>query len=107
MADGASGSGEVLNYLPYDSKGVPPAITLSASFPLSPAQVDENKSVAVSALTTDDVQVRNVEFYIDDVEVATDGNYPFNIISSHRRSPHPKLRSGCAPKPPTPAAILP
>ena len=28
----------------------------------------------------DDVQVRNVEFYIDGERVATDGNFPFDTV---------------------------
>ena len=31
----------------------------------------------LTALVTDDVQVRNVEFYVDGVKAATDGNFPF------------------------------
>ncbi len=78
VADGDSGL-EVINYLAYDSAGNAPTISLSASFPLNPAQAEEGKLVRVSASVTDDVQVRNVEFFIDGVRVATDGNFPFEV----------------------------
>jgi hypothetical protein len=76
VADGSSGL-SLLNYLPYDSKKQPPKINLRASFPLDPAIVEENKVVRLSADVTDDVQVRNVEFYVDGAKVTTDGNFPF------------------------------
>lgn len=75
-ADGESGL-EVINYLAYDSQHTTPTITLSASFSLSPAEVEEGASVRVTAIADDDVQVRNVEFYINNVKVFTDGNFPF------------------------------
>jgi len=76
VADGSAGL-QVINYLGYDQGGLPPTIALSASFPLSPARAEEGKSVRLSAEVTDDVQVRSVEFYIDGVRVAIDGNFPF------------------------------
>ncbi|MBI1928046.1 Ig-like domain-containing protein [Candidatus Poribacteria bacterium] len=76
IADSAAGM-QVINYLAYDAQGVPPTITRSASFPLNPAKAEEGKLVRITADVTDDVQVRNVEFYVDGVKVATDGNFPF------------------------------
>ena len=76
VADGAAGL-DVINYLAYDNKKQPPTIALSASFPLNPAQSEEGKLVRLTAEVTDDVQVRNVEFYVDGARVATDGNFPF------------------------------
>jgi len=76
VADGASGL-QVLNYLAFDTGTNPPTISLAASFPLNPAQAEEGKIARVTAQVTDDVQVRNVEFYIDGQLVATDGNFPF------------------------------
>jgi hypothetical protein len=76
IADSLSGL-QVINYIAYDALGIPPAISLSASFPLSPAVAEEGKSVRITANVTDDVQVRNVEFYVDGVRVAIDGNFPF------------------------------
>ncbi|MBI2926318.1 MAG: Ig-like domain-containing protein [Verrucomicrobia bacterium] len=76
VADGMAGL-QVINYLAFDASNVPPAIALSASFPLSPAQAEEGKLVRVTASVSDDVQVRNVEFYVDGAKVVTDGNFPF------------------------------
>jgi hypothetical protein len=76
VADRSAGM-QVINYLAYDALGVPPAVALSASFPLGPAQAEEGKLVRVTAAVSDDVQVRNVEFYVDGLKVATDGNFPF------------------------------
>jgi hypothetical protein len=75
VADGLSGL-QVINYLAYDSSTTPPAITLSASFGTNNL-AEEGKLVRVTAAVTDDVQVRNVEFYVDGVRVVTDGNFPF------------------------------
>jgi hypothetical protein len=78
VADGASGL-QVINYLAYDNKKQPPTIALAASFPITDAtaSAEEGKLVRLTALVTDDVQVRNVEFYVDGALVATDGNFPF------------------------------
>ena len=87
VADGDAGL-TVINYLAYDVEGQAPTISLAASFPLEPPQVEEGKSVRISANVTDDVQVRNVEFYIDDVLVSSDGNFPFEtrIVTPVRTS---------------------
>lgn len=74
VADGESGM-QVINYLPFDTGDTSPTLTLATNFVGN--QAEEGKLMRVSAEVTDDVQVRNVEFYIDGVKVATDGNYPF------------------------------
>lgn len=86
VADSGAGL-EVLNYLAYDSRGVPPTISLSTSF--SAGSAEEGKLMRVTAHVTDDVQVRNVEFYINGVKTSTDGNYPFEY-----RFLTPLLREG-------------
>ena len=68
---------QVLNYLDADIGTSAPVIRLATSFPLKPAQVESGRFVAVTALATDDVQVREVEFYRDGVRVLTDGSFPF------------------------------
>lgn len=68
---------QVINYLSADTRGQPPSISLTADFPLNPARAEESKTVRVTALAVDDVQVRNVEFYLNDALVAVDGNFPF------------------------------
>jgi hypothetical protein len=79
VADGAAGL-QVINYLAYDSGTNPPSIALSASFALTTSTngvAEEGKLARVTASVTDDVQVRNVEFYVDGVKTETDGNFPF------------------------------
>ena len=68
---------QVINYIAYDTFGIPPTISLSASFSLDPAFAEEGKAGRITANVNDDVQVRNVEFYVDGAKVATDGNFPF------------------------------
>ena len=74
IADGAAGF-SVVNYLASDTLRQPPGITLAPSF--ANGEAEEGKLVNIAAAVTDDVQVRNVEFYIDDQLVFTDGNFPF------------------------------
>ena len=76
VADHQAGM-HVVNYLAFDAGGIPPEISLSASFLLDPATAEEGKQVRVTASVSDDVQVRNVEFFINDQRVRTDGNFPF------------------------------
>ena len=74
VADGTAGV-QVVNIRPFDSLQIPPTVTLTA--PATGGVVNEVSFISVSALVTDDVQVRNVEFYVDGTKVETDGNFPF------------------------------
>ncbi len=65
----------VVNYLAYDANRVPPVITLETSALDSVA--DTGRQFRVTANAVDDIQVRNVEFYIDGQRTAGDGNFPF------------------------------
>lgn len=77
VADGDAGM-QVISYLPFDSLGIPPTITLSTNF--SPGGVEAGKPVlVVTADVSDDVQVRNVEFFVDGDKVASDGTFPFEL----------------------------
>ena len=76
IADGTAGL-QVINYLAFDTGGVPP--TLSLNVQSSEGAVEEGKVFSVAAEVMDDVLVRNVEFYIDGQPVALDGNFPFEI----------------------------
>ncbi len=76
VADSDSGL-QVVNYLASDIQGQPPTISLSSNFSLQPPSAEEGKLMRITANVQDDVQVRNVEFYIDGVRVTTDGNFPF------------------------------
>lgn len=80
VADTGSGL-QLLNYLAYDSTGVPPTIGLQSNFSLDHGAhtglAEEGKIMRVSGAVTDNVQVRNVEFYINGTRVLVDGNFPF------------------------------
>ncbi len=90
VADGEKGF-EAYRYKETDTKGVPPVVTLATSASaqkggsLSAAGVsggvaEEGKLFRVTALATDDHQVRNVEFYLDGQLMETDGNFPFEVL---------------------------
>ncbi len=74
VADDNAGM-QVVNYLAYDAQGVPPSVTITS--PSNGDSVEEGSSVRVRVNATDDVQVRNVEFYVDNELVKTDGNHSF------------------------------
>jgi len=76
VADHGAGL-QVVNYLAYDAAGTPPLVGLTTN--LNFTEVEEGKVMRVTAEVEDDVQVRNVEFYVDGVRVATDGNFPFEL----------------------------
>jgi hypothetical protein len=79
VAGGSAGL-QVVNYRSFDNLGVPPTITLTNSFVmLTPTNglAEEGKLVRVSVRVTDDVQVRNVEFYVDGARVFSDASFPF------------------------------
>lgn len=79
VADAASGL-QVINYQASDANGVPPAIALATTFRLdgpTSGAVEEGRLARVTANVSDDVQIRNVEFFVDDERVATDGSFPF------------------------------
>lgn len=72
-----NGGLQILNYLAYDNKKLPPTISLRGSFALEGGVAEEGSLMRLTASVVDDVQVRNVEFYVDDALIVTDGNYPF------------------------------
>ncbi|RKZ83649.1 MAG: hypothetical protein DRR19_18800, partial [Candidatus Parabeggiatoa sp. nov. 1] len=75
VADSTAGL-QVINYLAYDTQGESPTISLSTNLLLA-NKVEEGKVMRVTASVNDDVQVRNVAFYVDGEKVVTDGNFPF------------------------------
>ena len=82
VADGTAGL-QVVNYLPFDSRGMAPTITLSNSFTMTTPTngiAIEGNLARVSAITSDDVQVRNVEFYMDGALAASDQSFPFEYL---------------------------
>lgn len=76
VADSSRGL-TVINYRAFDTLGQPPAVTLSGNFALPSGPVGEGALTRLSATASDDVQVRNVEFYVDGALAVTDGSYPF------------------------------
>jgi len=77
VADSGSGL-QVINYLAFDTAGQAPTISLATSAN-SEGQVEEGKRVRITAEVSDDVQVRNVEFFVDGQSLGTDGNFPFEF----------------------------
>lgn len=69
----------IVNYLAADLGTTAPTVSLAASFPLSPAEAENNSSQSLTLDARDDVQVRNVEFYVDGNLSGVDGNYPFEL----------------------------
>ena len=86
VADDTAGL-QVVNYLPYDAKGVPTTIVLATSFPTN--GVEESKLARVDGAVGDDVQVRNVEFYLDGEKVFTAAAFLFEF-----RFVTPRLATG-------------
>jgi hypothetical protein len=80
VADSASGL-QVINYKAYDSQGVAPSISLASNGSLDHVAMTGGvlggQMARFSALVNDDVQVRNVEFWLNGQLATTDGNYPF------------------------------
>ena len=76
VADNTAGL-QVVNYLASDSGGNPPSIGLTTN--LNFDAVEEGKVMRLTAEVEDDVQVRNVEFYLNGILIATDGNFPFEL----------------------------
>lgn len=76
VADSAAGL-QVLNYLAFDTLGVPPTITLETD--ALNGQFEEGKVLFARATVFDDVHIRNVEFFINGVPTALDGNFPFEL----------------------------
>ena len=69
---------QVVNYLSFDTGGEKPDIVISTN--QASEDVEEGKRVRVTAEVSDKVQVRNVEFYMDETLLATDGNFPFEVF---------------------------
>jgi hypothetical protein len=85
VATGGSGL-HVINYLPFDTKGVPPTVTISSPVadadPNTPGiQVLEGGSIPVRIQVTDDVQVRNVELLVNGQVIANNTSFPFDAFA--------------------------
>jgi hypothetical protein len=83
VADGTGGL-QVINYLPFDNKGVAPTVTITSPVvDLDPnqtgIQITEGASISIQANVTDDVQVRNVELLVNGQVVSNDLSFPFDL----------------------------
>lgn len=83
---GTSTGLEVINYEPFDSKGVAPTVSISAgpadADPASDGvQVLEGSTVPIQVAVDDDVQVRDVALIVDGVQVADAVDYPFDLAA--------------------------
>jgi len=76
VADSSAGL-QVVNYLAFDRFGVAPTIDLTTN--AVEGEFEEGKLINVRALAADDVQVRNVQLYVNGNITRTDGNYPFDF----------------------------
>ncbi|MBD2152111.1 Ig-like domain-containing protein [Pseudanabaena sp. FACHB-1277] len=84
VADGSSGL-QVINYLPFDNKGIPPTVSISSSITDADPntldiQVIEGSSIPIKVTINDDVQVRNVELLVNGV--ANDVSAPFDLFAT-------------------------
>ena len=76
VADGANGL-QVVNYSSSDVSGVPPTINFTTT--AAGNTIEEGQIIRLAAAVTDDVQVRNVEFFRNGQRINTDGNFPFEF----------------------------
>lgn len=72
---------QVVSYQSLDTGARAPSISLSGSFPITDktGRAEEGKLVRVTAAVTDDAQVRQVQFFVNEQRLATDGNFPFEL----------------------------
>jgi hypothetical protein len=85
IADGTSGL-QVINYLPFDSQGQAPTVTISsAAVDLNAntegIQIQEGTTIPIQANVVDDVQVRNVELLVNGEVVRNDVSFPFDFAT--------------------------
>ncbi|HUY88576.1 MAG TPA: DUF4214 domain-containing protein, partial [Pirellulales bacterium] len=83
VADGSAGL-QVVNYLPFDTGGVPPTVTLDTSNltpdpTLGGFDAVEGSLLTLKAAVSDDVQVRNVELLVNGQVVANSVSFPFEL----------------------------
>jgi hypothetical protein len=84
VADGSGGLA-VINFLPFDTKGVPPSVSIS--LPSSSVvgtngnvqKVLEASQLPILTTATDDVQVRNVELLVNGQVAENAVSYPFEL----------------------------
>ncbi|MCI0537102.1 MAG: hypothetical protein L0Z50_17945, partial [Verrucomicrobiales bacterium] len=78
VADGNAGLA-VVNFLSADQGTNPPTITLRPFVSHPPNGQEADQAFFVSTVTSDDTQVRDVEFYVDGALAARCGKFPFAV----------------------------
>lgn len=76
VADSESGL-QVMSYLPFDTGTNAPTIALTVG--ASGELLEAGQTLGLTASVTDDVQVREVEFYMNGQRVLVDGGFPFEV----------------------------
>lgn len=76
VADSDAGL-EVMSYLPFDTGTNAPTIKLATGAP-GPV-LEAGQTLGLTATVEDDVQVREVEFYLNGQRVLVDGGFPFEV----------------------------
>jgi hypothetical protein len=77
VADGERGL-QVVRYVASDVLGLAPTVDWETE-PVG-GRVEEGQPFRVGVMATDDVQVRDVEFYVDGVRRMSDGSFPFETV---------------------------
>ena len=85
VANGVNGL-QVVNYVEFDSLGIPPTVSLGALDadvdPLSDGiQVFEGRVLPLTLEVTDDVQLRSVELLVDGAVMQNDVSFPFDVAA--------------------------
>jgi hypothetical protein len=83
VANGSSGL-QVVNYLPFDTTGIPPTINLDTSNltpdpTLGGFDAVEGSLLTLNATVSSNVQVRNVELLVNGQVVQNDVSFPFDL----------------------------
>ncbi|MDA0349904.1 MAG: Ig-like domain-containing protein [Verrucomicrobia bacterium] len=78
VADSQAGL-QIVNFISPDLAGVAPEVSLEAGFSLNPAEAQSNSETWIGINAADDVQVRDVELYIDGAATASYTNFPYNF----------------------------
>ncbi len=76
VADSESGL-QVMSYLPFDTGTNAPTIALNVG--ATGELLEAGQTLGLTASVTDDVQVREVEFYLNGQRVLVDGGFPFEV----------------------------
>jgi hypothetical protein len=76
VADSEAGL-QVMSYLPFDTGTNAPAIRLTAG--TTATLLEAGQTLGLTATVSDDVQVREVEFYLNGQRELVDGGFPFEV----------------------------